>query len=297
MDDVTLSPRRIPVLVVSGFLGSGKTTLVRRLLVDAQASGVRLAVVSNEFGALGIDHALLGDAQAAYVELAGGCVCCQLSDELLLTVENLYRRAAPDRIVVETSGLALPSETLLTFWRDPVRRWVEDDLGVVVVDARQVADERDLDSTFEAQVTSADMLLLNKIDLVDAGELRRVEDRLRALEPEAPIARAVQGEVDPALLFPPRPGRRAPRTAAARAHTHDRFHHSEISVPAGIASAALIERLRELRAVRIKGFVVTAEGVRLVQGVGPRIQLSATDVHPDAELLGKLVIIERTDRA
>src|SRR6188474_2528712 len=113
----------VPVLVVSGFLGSGKTTLVRWLLEQAQATGVRMAVISNEFGELGIDQALLGDRQAAYVELAGGCVCCQLSDELLQTVEELHQRTSPDRIVVETSGIALPSETLLTFWRDPVRQW------------------------------------------------------------------------------------------------------------------------------------------------------------------------------
>ena len=108
----------VPVLVVSGFLGSGKTTLVRWLLEQAQATGVRMAVISNEFGELGIDQALLGDRQAAYVELAGGCVCCQLSDELLQTVEELHQRTSPDRIVVETSGIALPSETLLTFWRE-----------------------------------------------------------------------------------------------------------------------------------------------------------------------------------
>ena len=81
--------KRIPVLVVSGFLGAGKTTLVRHLLQGAQRTGVRVAVVSNEFGALGIDKALLGEGEAAYVELAGGCVCCQLSDTLLDTLQML----------------------------------------------------------------------------------------------------------------------------------------------------------------------------------------------------------------
>jgi cobalamin biosynthesis protein CobW len=294
-----MAAKRIPVLVVSGFLGSGKTTLVRWLLEQAQASGERMAVVSNEFGDLGIDQALLGDRQAAYVELAGGCVCCQLSDELLRTLEELYRRAAPDRVVVETSGVALPSETLLTFWRDPVRAWVEEDTGVVVIDASQVAEERELEGTFEEQVTSADLLILNKIDLVDAAGLARVERRLREIEPDAPIVRATRGRVDPALLFPPPPsnGRRERAAPAARSHRHERFRHRELEIPAGLPSADILERLRGLAALRIKGFVVTAEGLRLVQGVGTRVQLSPTQAEVDAGMLGRLVIIERNERS
>jgi cobalamin biosynthesis protein CobW len=254
-----------------------------------------MAVVSNEFGELGIDQTLLGDRQAAYVELAGGCVCCQLSDELSKTVEELYRRTSPDRLVVETSGVALPSETLLTFWRDPVRAWVEEDTGVVVIDASQVADGRDLGGTFEEQVTSADLLILNKIDLVDEAALARVEQQLRELEPGAPIVRAVRGHVDPALLFPPGPieNRRVRTAPVHRDHGHERFRHREIDIPAGMRSADIIEELRALGALRIKGFLVTEEGLRLVQGVGQRVQLTPTQAEVDADMLGRLVVIER----
>ena len=92
----------IPVLVVSGFLGSGKTTLVRHLLEDAQRTGDRIAVISNEFGALGIDQALLEARDGAYVELEGGCVCCQLSDELRDTLQMLREQVNPTRVIVET---------------------------------------------------------------------------------------------------------------------------------------------------------------------------------------------------
>ncbi len=290
------SGRRIPVLVVAGFLGAGKTTLVRWLLEHAQATGVRLAVVSNEFGALGIDQALLGGGGATYVEIAGGCVCCQLSDELLQTVQLLRQRTDPDRLVVETSGIALPSETLLTFWRDPVRQWVEEDIGVVVVDAKQVADERDLEGTFEEQVTSADLVVLNKTDLVSSDDLVQVEQRLRQVEPDAPIIRTTHCRVDPALLFPPPATgvRRARRQVQPnRPHLHDQFSQREIEIPAGAASAEVVERLRRLGALRIKGFVSTREGIRIVQGVGGRVQLSPAEYDVDPNLIGRLVVIER----
>ena len=110
----------IPALVVSGFLGSGKTTLVRRLLDQARADGVRLAIVSNEFGDVGIDKALLEAGSGGIVELDGGCVCCRLSDALGETLQMLLGTSSFDRLVIETSGVALPGEMLVQFWRPPI---------------------------------------------------------------------------------------------------------------------------------------------------------------------------------
>ena len=296
--------RRIPALVVSGFLGSGKTTLVRRLLADAQAQGVRVALVSNEFGELGIDAALLGRMQDDYVELRGGCVCCKLSDQLVETLEMLRRRVDPDRVIVETSGVALPYDTQLNFWREPVAGWIADDAAVVVVNAEQLASGRDLEGTFEQQVSSADLLVLNQLDRVEDALIPRLEARLREIEPEAPILRAVHADVDPRLLFPPDPeGRRGLRReagggAAARAHAdhrHERFVAEEIAVEADVVPDALVARLRGLRALRVKGFVRTREGARVVQGVGHRIELAAPDTEPPDELVGRLVVIRRAE--
>ncbi len=287
--------RRIPVLVVSGFLGSGKTTLVRGLLADAQASGERLAVVVNDFGALGIDRALLGAGDARTVELAGGCVCCELSEELVDTLEAIRRDVAPDRIVIEASGLALPYETQLSLWRPPVSEWAGDDMAVVLVNAEQLAELRDLDGLFEQQVTAADLLVLNQVDRVERVELPALEARLRAIEPEVPIVRAVQARVDPALLRPIEAVSKS-RDAAVRAphdHAlHEVFRADTIAIERGVGASALIERLRDLGAVRAKGFVETDEGVRLVQGVGRRIELTPA-TPPDRALCGKLVVIRR----
>ena len=287
--------RRIPVLVVSGFLGSGKTTLLRALLAEAQASGERLAVIVNDFGALGIDRALLGPEGARSVELAGGCVCCELSDELVDTLEEIRRDVDPDRIVIEASGLALPYETQLSLWRPPVSEWVSDDMAVVLVNAEQLAEMRDLEGLFEQQVTAADLLVLNQIDRVDAADVAALEARLRAIEPEVPIVRAVQARVDPALLRPIDGARRVRDAAASPRHdhaVHEAFEAEVVAIEPGVVETALVARLRALGAVRAKGFVVTDEGVRLVQGVGRRIEFSAA-TPPDPALLGQLVVIRR----
>jgi cobalamin biosynthesis protein CobW len=288
--------RAIPALVVSGFLGSGKTTLVRRILADAQRSGVRVALVSNEFGELGIDQALLSPMRDDYVELRGGCVCCKLSDQLVETLQMLRERADPDRLVIETSGVALPYDTQLNFWRPPVEGWIEDDVAVVVVNAEQLAAGRDLVGTFEQQVSSADLLVLNKIDLVDEAELPRLEERLRELEPEAPILRAEHADLDPLLLFPPDPrGLRARRreAAAAPGHVHERFLAEELEVEPRVDPAALLARLEALGALRAKGFVETADGPRVVQGVGARIELEEPARPPPPGLAGRVVVIRR----
>jgi cobalamin biosynthesis protein CobW len=289
--------KRIPVLVVSGFLGAGKTTLVRHLLHDAQRTGVRVAVVSNEFGALGIDKALLGEGEQAYVEIEGGCVCCQLSDTLLDTLQILWERVCPDRIIVETSGVALPFDTQLNLWREPVSAWVDDDMAVVVVNAEQLMEGRDLKGTFEDQVSSADLLLLNKVDLIPLEALGRVEAMLSALAPEIPMVRSIRGSIDPAVLFPPdlagiRSQRRAARPEPPP-HQHDMFHAQEISVEEGIEPDVLSERLRYLGTLRAKGFVQTSQGLRLVQGVGRRIELTEVTLPPPPGLLGRVIVITR----
>ena len=289
---------QIPVLVVSGFLGAGKTTLVRHLLQEAQRTGVRVAVVSNEFGALGIDQALLGEDAAAYVELEGGCVCCQLSDTLLDTLQMLWERARPDRIIIETSGVALPFDTQLNLWREPVSAWVGDDMAVVVVNAEQLVEGRDLEGTFEDQVSGADLLLLNKIDLIPPAALARAQAMLSGLAPDTPLVRSRQGAVDPAVLFPPDlAGVRAQRRTAhpePPPHHHDMFQAQEISVAEGIEPEVLSARLRRLGVLRAKGFVQTSQGLRLVQGVGRRLELIEVTLPPPAALLGKVVVITRS---
>lgn len=291
---------RIPVLVVSGFLGSGKTTLVRHLLREAQNSNTRMAVISNEFGALGIDQALLGEGGEAFVELEGGCVCCQLTNELRDTLQMLRERVQPDRVIVETSGVALPSDTQLQFWREPVSAWVDDDVAVVVVNAEQLAEGRDLHGTFEDQVSSADLLLLNKVDLAPAADLDRLDALLQDMAPDTPVLHACHGEVEAALLFPPDPDgmRRQRRNAGSSPtpHHHEVFETSEVAVADGTDPEELLARFRGLGMLRAKGFVHTSRGLQLLQGVGRRLELLEPQDPPPERLIGRVVVIRRAGR-
>lgn len=286
------STRRIPVLVISGFLGSGKTSLVRHLLAHAQRAGERVAVVSNEIAGLGIDRALLGGGPIR--ELEGGCVCCELSDDLVEALETLRREVDPDRIAIETSGAALPYDVQLSLWRPPISTWLGDDMGVVVVNAEQLAERRDLGPVFEQQVTAADLLVLNQVDRVAPARLPELEKLLREIEPEAPLVRARHGRVDPALLAPPELGRpaRRDRQAPAARHVHEDFRTEVLEIEPGVDPDALRVRLQRLGAVRAKGWVETAQGWQLVQGVGRRLELQPGE--PPAEAWrGRVAIVRR----
>lgn len=288
-------PRRVPALVLSGFLGSGKTTVVQRLLRDATDRGIRIALISNELGELGIDRALLGQSGEAYVELEGGCVCCELSDDLLETLVALQRDVDPDRFVIETSGVALPYDTQLNFWRDPACDFIGDDMAVVVVNAEQLYEGRDLEGTFEDQVQSADLLVLNRMDLVPEAEWPKIEARLRAIEPEAPCIRAVRGDFDLDLLFPPDAGeldRRGPAPESTP-HHHEQFETSEWNPEEGISCAEIETKLSSANLLRAKGFAQTNEGIRLVQVVGRRVEITQPSEAPPAALLGRIVLIRR----
>ncbi|GDX81154.1 cobalamin biosynthesis protein CobW [Deltaproteobacteria bacterium] len=289
---------RVPVLVVGGFLGSGKTTLVRHLLADAQARGLRMAVISNEFGELGIDAALLGEGASRMVELAGGCVCCSLSDALVDTLMELRTKVNPDRIVIEASGVALPFDAQLHLYRPPVRDWVGDEACVVVVDAERAGEA---DPLFAEQVQSADLVILSKIDLVDARALAAARARVAELAPEAPILEAIRGNVPIDLVFPagPRPPR-GPLADASDAHDHDHHHDDwesvELAVPGSLSEEDAWSWIFERHGVRTKGFVSTTAGPRIVQGVGGRLELTPLgELTVDPQMLGRVVVIRRSD--
>src|SRR5437879_1597497 len=221
--------RRIPATIVTGFLGAGKTSLVRHLI--STAAGHRLAIIVNEFGELGIDRELLlgcGDEACRdddIVELATGGLCCIVADDLLPTLSRLIDRAEPpDHIVIETSGLALPKPLVQAFAWPEIRTRTTVDGVVAVIDAAAAAAGRfasdpesvarqratdpaighdnPLEEVFSDQLACADLVILNKTDLLDAAPLARLRQDIETrLRPGVKIVAAEQGRVAPAVAL------------------------------------------------------------------------------------------------
>lgn len=191
----------VPVVLVAGFLGAGKTTVVNHLL--AHADGRRIAAVVNDFGAINIDAELITGAADGVVSLSNGCICCSLEGDLLRTLAALLRRdPRPELIVIETSGVADPTDIVRNLM-DPVI-WREAPLETVlcVVDATTPIAMLD-DALLRSQMRAADVVALSKVDLADAQACTQVRDAVRALRPAAVVVDAPHGEVPHALLFPP----------------------------------------------------------------------------------------------
>lgn len=307
---------KIPVTVITGFLGSGKTTLIRHLLQNNQ--GRRIAVVVNEFGELGIDGELLkscqvcpdeADTEANIVELTNGCLCCTVQEEFLPTMlELLKRRDTLDCILIETSGLALPKPLIKAFRWHEIRSQATVDAVITVVDCAAVADgtfasnpdavdeqrqadpnlehETPLQELFEDQLACADLVVLNKTDLVDAQAQTEVVELIQKELPRVvKMVSSDRGQLDPNILL----GFQAAveDNLATRPSHHDieedHEHDEEIIsthviMDRAFDPTALQNQLQQLAQeqdiYRIKGFVVVPnKSMRLVlQGVGTRFE-------------------------
>ena len=303
---------KIPATVITGFLGAGKTTLIRHLLQNAK--GRRLALIINEFGDVGVDGELVKGCndeacpEDDIVELANGCICCTVADDFLPTMMKLLDRPnPPEHIIIETSGLALPKPLVKAFQWPDIRTRATVDGVVALIDADAVAAGRfatdeealaaaraadptldhdsPLEELFEEQLGCADMVVLNKTDLVSAKALADVEKQVGAeTRPGVKIVRADHGAVDIAALLG--------ITAAAEddldsrkshiddgeEHDHDDFDSFVLNGGDVTNLDALLAKMAEVIAahdvLRIKGMVAVAgKPSRLViQAVGPRIQ-------------------------
>jgi G3E family GTPase len=194
--------QKIPVTVITGYLGSGKTTLLNHILTGQQ--GRKVAVIVNEFGEVGIDGQLIEqDGDEQLIEFNNGCLCCTVRGDLVTTIDKLRQRAGDlDAILIETTGLADPAPVASTFFVDEaVRAGTRLDAFVTVVDSVNL--EKNLEQSVEAQeqVAFADIVLVNKTDLVDEEQLQRIERRVRSLNPLARMHRSANSVIDLGLVL------------------------------------------------------------------------------------------------
>jgi G3E family GTPase len=297
---------RIPVTVVTGFLGAGKTTLVRRFLTTPE--GRNTAVVINEYGAVGIDDALVRNTSDDVALLGNGCICCTTRSDLQVALRRLFMErergdVAPfARVLIETSGLADPGPILQTFATDRAlggEFFIE--LVVTVVDAATGFATLEWSAEARKQAILADRLLLTKSDLAPAERVAPLTERLRALNPHAPIDTATDGVIDPRCLVEA-PADRMERTFVAEAEHSDGITSFVLTEPAPIAWDAFARTMETLVALRgpdllrVKGFLNVAgcRGPVLIQFVQhlphPPVELAAW---PDSDRTSRLVFITR----
>ena len=314
MDEMTGRTKgKIPATVITGFLGAGKTSLIRHVLETA--NGRRLALIINEFGEVGMDRDILsacgieGCGEDDIIELANGCICCTVADDFLPVMEALLSRAQPpEHIVIETSGLALPKPLIRAFnWPD-IRTRVTVDGVIAVIDAEAVAaglfasdpeavakqraadpmldHDSPLEEVFEDQLMCADLVVLNKTDLLDEATVARVRGEIAGrLKPGVKIASASHARIDAAVLLGL--GAAAEDDLDARPshhdgldgdHDHDDFESFTLSLDPVIDPQALRGRIEAVIAahgiLRIKGIVeVAGKDMRhVIQAVGARVQ-------------------------
>ncbi|MCL8382972.1 CobW family GTP-binding protein [Xanthobacter aminoxidans] len=192
---------KIPVTVLTGYLGAGKTTLLNRIL--SQPHGKKFAVIVNEFGEIGIDNDLVVGADEEVFEMNNGCICCTVRGDLIRIIDGLLRRKGGfDGIIVETTGLADPAPVAQTFFVDEeVQAKTKLDAVVTVADAKWLSDRLKDAPEAKNQVAFADVILLNKTDLVTGAELDAVEARIRGINPYAKLYRTQKSEIDIAKVL------------------------------------------------------------------------------------------------
>ena len=316
-------PAKIPATVVTGFLGAGKTTLIRHMLENA--NGKRIALIINEFGDLGVDGGILKGcgiencAEDDVMELSNGCICCTVAEDFVPTMQKLLDRPdAPDHIVIETSGLALPQPLVRAFNWPEISTRVTVDGVVSVVDGKAVAEgrfahdvaavdaqraldenldhETPLSELFEDQIACADMIVVNKADLLGEEEAGALVGRLRSDSRDGvQVVKATMGALPVDVLLGQGIGAEADMEARHELHHHhhhdddedDHDHHhehdhdefesfvvarEEIADPAAFAEQ-VAGIIRQHDILRLKGFAaVTGKPMRLtLQAVGPRI--------------------------
>lgn len=285
----------VPVLLVTGFLGAGKTTVVNHLL--AHAEGRRIAAIVNDFGAINIDAELIAGASDGVVSLANGCICCSLEGDLLRTLSTLLRRdPKPEYIVIETSGVADPADIVRNLMDPVILREAPLETVLCVMDAGTPPAALD-DALMRSQLRVADIVALSKLDLAEEGAGGRLREAIRALRVPAVVVDANHGEIPSALLFPATADRApVPREPGPKRPAEERFETLSWTSDRQLSLPRLQQAIGRLapKLARAKGLFETVEQpgrLMVFQFAGGRATLARGDAPAPGVPRARIVFI------
>lgn len=284
----------VPILLVTGLLGAGKTTVVNHLLANAE--GRRIAAVVNDFGAINIDAELIAGASDGVVSLANGCICCSLEGDLLRTLSNLLRRdPKPEYIVIETSGVADPADIVRNLMDPVILREAPLETVLCVMDAGTPPAALD-DALQRSQLRVADIVALSKLDLADDGAGARMREAIRAQRVPAVVVDARHGENPSALLFPASDRAPALRDPGPKRPVEERFETLSWTSDQPLSLPRLQQAIGRLapRLARAKGLFATVEQpgrMMVLQFAGGRATLAPGDAPAPGVPRSRIVFI------
>jgi G3E family GTPase len=279
------------VLLVTGFLGAGKTTLIRHLLTSPPKGLGKLAILVNEVGTIGLDGALLSGLNVNVVELTSGCICCSIKTDFFEAVQEIHHRFAPSNLIVEPTGVAQPAEILDVLSQPPLKDFCRVQSIVTIVDAGFFKAKEMLGSFYDRQILGADVILLNKVDLVDEEMATEIRSRLGEMNPRARIVLTENCSIESALLFE---GSSSSRMGTEQAGSIGEKLEQEGFQTFTFEDRGVMDRLKFARFLeslppslfRCKGWVRFSDSSMIVNYSGGNYRLEPTeDSHPTALVL------------
>jgi len=270
------------VLLVSGFLGAGKTTLIKNLLTSETETLGKIAIIVNEVGKVGIDGTLLKGQNVDLLEITSGCICCTIKTDFSQAVQEIHDRVSPDFLVVEATGVAQPGEILDILLDPPLCELSRIKNLVTVVDAEFFKAREFLGPFYDNQIQLADILILNKIDLVGEGGLREIRALIKGMNPGAVILSTRYCEVDLSLLLKASETEERARISGSDHQDHDHlsgFQTFSYENPHPLDKEKLNEFLDSLppSLFRLKGWVLFADGAAHLDFAAGRYRLTPLD--------------------
>ena len=273
---------KIPITILTGYLGSGKTTILRHIMKNTDR---KIGVLVNEIGEIDVDGALIEKNTEEIIKFSDKCMCCAIRGDIVDSINNLIKNFSPSAIIIETSGQAHPVPVALAINEDPLAETCYLDAIICIVDAVNIFDIVEKDHTLMDQLVSSDFVILTKTDLVDSDQKEKVISWLKRMKPATPIIESHNGEVDFSIISEQEASHEFATSALLDEHDHHHLDSVSVKIDGQIKKKKFTKFLDSLdtNIYRAKGFINTDHGIYVFHKVGQRWELEPIEESPYPE--------------